>query len=496
MKFEEFKKYKKIAESRDPKLLGSYPEAAKIYQWMEDNERIDEGFWGAIWSWLKRNFSPTAMKLHKLADEYEKELTAEIQAEYGKLKNAKDLNSKFRRSFAGRIADDIEDKMELIASDDDDYRELVRTLVNKKKLKVKKKMLVEFSNKMDPEDVEELENDTDSEIRSADAAYNSAIKKISRDKQEIFREATSKLNSKISSDKSKYGALGFTTTEKVQELIKIIIYYQNALADTGKDDFTIKAMEKTLAAFLKFVTEGSKKLEGPKVSKNEATAAIVKATLSLMKAEKPQPIEKLGAQVYKKAEDSVKGKKSASTEKDDEAEPATVGSVKDEVTTPETTEIITKVEVEKTIRKAEDETEKSEPTTDDVIKEIEDSVKTYFENEKDTFKEELSDKVKAFNKLSDSERMKIAKEYNYFLGSDNKLTLPKDSDMIILFKNLIEVAGMIVPYFNLQKGKRSRAFYLTTSYMFEIYGVRKNIAGEVDPADIAKIVNNIKEKYK
>ena len=490
MKFEEFKKYKKIAESKDPQLLGNFPDAAKIYQWMEDNDRIDEGFWGAVWSWLKRNFSITARRLHSLADEYEQELTAEIQAEYGKLKDAKDLNSKFRRSFAGRIAEDIEDKMELIAADDDDYRELVRTLINKKKLKVKKKMLQEFSGRMDPEDVGEIDGEIDGDLRNADSAYERAIKKISRDKQEIFREASKELSTKISSEKSKYNEIGYDTTEKVQKLVQLIIYYQNALSEQGKEDLTTKSIQKTLANFYKFVIEGAKKLERGSIKKDEAVAAIIKATEYYLKSEKPQPLEKLGAAVFKMAEDDVKGKGTPAP-----VPAPVIDKVEDEVTTEVTPVVMTDKDVDKTITTAASDTGEDKPKVEDIVKEIEDSVKTYFDTELPALREELSTKVDAFNSMKVEDREKKMEEFGYKNVAGDKIPDPTVEDMKSLFSDLTKVAGAVVPYFGIEKGKRSKAFYLIINFMFEIFAIKKNTTGTLTSADIDLIAKSINQKY-
>jgi hypothetical protein len=496
MKFEEFKKYKKIAESQSNESFESFPDAAKIYAWMEETGRIDEGFFSAIWNWLKRNLSPTARKIHNLADQYEKELTAEIQAEYGKLKNSKDLEAKFRRSFAGRIAEDIEDKMYLIASDDDVYRELVRTLVNKKKLKVKKAMLEEFSGKMDPEDVDDIRSDVDRDSKTASEDYEKSLKGAMSKNPDVFKEATEVLRKKITGA-SAYIALGYDNSEKVQRIVGILLTYQNQLAEQKKADFTTKAIEKTLKSFLDFVMAGARKLEKGKVTKEMAIKFIVKATEEMMLDDKPVVFSKMESQVYKKAEEKAKeavAKEEAVKPKEEKGSPAEEeDKAKEEVTTEYTPDILKDDEVEKTVHFAAEETD--DATEEEIVKEINDGVKEYYTDNGKTLLEDLNKKIEEFNNQEEKDRIKQMGSFEYSLNYKHLLDKADMRDMEVLYKNLIYMAGSIVPYFNFKKGKRTRAFYLTLSYIFEIYAVKKDPTGKLSPSDAEAISANIKEKY-
>lgn len=498
MKFEEFKKYKKIAESQDTKILESFPDAVKVYAWMEETGRIDEGFWSAIWNWLKRNLSPTARKLHNLANEYEKELAAEIQAEYGKLKNSKDLDAKFRRSFAGRIADDIEDKMNLIAEDDDVYRELVRTLINKKKLKVKKAMLQEFSGRMDPEDVDYHTTGISDDTKKNNEEYEKALRGAMSENPEVFKEATEALRKKITGV-SAYVALGYDDSTKVQRIVGIMLTYQNGLAKQGKADFTTKAIEKTLKSFLDFVMAGAKKIEKDKVTKEMAIKYIVEATEEMMLKDKPVVFSKMESQVYKKAE--IKAQEAVKkTEPTKEPEVGTESEeedkAKEKVTTTHTEEILSKTEVDTVVHTASTETGKDTPTEEDIIREINDGAKEYFEDNGKLLLDELIKKVDEFNTQDAKERDSQRGKFEYTLDAKGLLGKPTIKDMESIYKNLVYMAGSIVPYFNFQKGKRSQAFFLTLDYIFEIYAVKKETDGKLTKADAEAISANIKEKYK
>lgn len=490
MKLEEFRQYKNILES-DVEMLSIYPEAERVYRWMEKTGRIDESFWGAIWSWLKRNFSPTARKLHSLAEDYEKELTSEIEAEYGRLKNSKDLESQFRRSFAGRVADDIEDKMLLVAGDDDDYRELARVLVNKKKLRVKKKMLVQFSGRMDPEDVKGLEDEIKRDMDKAESDYERVVMKISRDKREQFKEISQDLHNRIIGTKRKFEELGYTSNEKIERLVRMVIYYQNALEVQQNGSFTVKASRKTLDDYLTFVLDIAKKLERGKVSKDEAILATVKAAEYYMKSEKPQTFDKMSAAVFKRAEDKLKAESESNSSTDSEEDEA-----RERVTTSHTEDIMSRSDVEAAVDDAAEDTGKKTPSADEIVQEIKASVRDYFSQRATSFREEIALKVQHFNGLSTEERKKSVSKLDYELDANNKLSRPTVEDMEVLFKNLVQIAGAIVPYFNIDNGKRSKSFLLALDYMFEIYAVKKDPTGKLLQADIDTILDNMKEKYK
>jgi len=141
MNIDEFNKYKRIVESSTFEMLDGNEEAMRVYNWMEESGRIDEGFFGAIWSWLKRNFSPRARRIYRLADDFGIELKKEMEAEFGRKADSKDMAAQMRSSWAGRISGDIQEKMQIEAGEDDDYRELVRLLINKKTLEGKREML-------------------------------------------------------------------------------------------------------------------------------------------------------------------------------------------------------------------------------------------------------------------------------------------------------------------------------------------------------------------
>ena len=504
MKFEEFKKYKMMVESQDTELLQQYPEAEKIHAWMEETGRIDEGFWGAIWSWLKRNLSPTARKLNNLADEYEKELEAEMQAEYGKLKNSKDLDAKFRRSFAGRIAEDIDEKMDIVAGDDEDYRELKKNLINKKNLKVKKKLIKELIGRIDPDDLDpetqELYKRTGVELDDATRKVDSSFSKINTQNPETVKQASEALRKRMSGEKI-YIEMGYDSADKVQGIIKKLLVYQNSLATLGAADFTVKAVETTLKNFREFIIAGAKKLESSKLPYKNAILLIVEATEKRLVKDKPVVFSKMQSEVFKEAETKAKeltktstgtpetpsGESTELTEPEKKAEKAATG--------PLTTTIIEPKEVDDTVKQASTATGSPKASESEIIKELDDAVKTYYKDNEGFFLTEVTRKVEEFNKLSEADRNKQKGQFEYVLNNEKKLDLPNAKIISSLYKNLLQVAGKVVPFYNLEKGKRSKAFYIVLDFMFEIYAIKKTDTGDLSDDNIETLAANIKEKY-
>jgi hypothetical protein len=500
MKFEEFKKYKMMAESENTELLRQYPEAERVYQWMEETGRIDEGFWASIWSWLKRNLSPTARKLNNLADEYEKELEAEYQALYGKFKNSKDLDAKFRTSFAGRIAEDIDEKMDIVAGEDEDYRELKRNLINKKNLKVKKKLINELMGKMDPDELPgsgfpEALTKTEREEKDADKKLEASFSKVTTQNPDTAKQASEALRKKIKGQRD-FIEMGIDTDSKVQELIQKLFVYQNSLTELGKADFTVKALEITLKNFRDFVTAGAKKLSSNKISYDKAIELIRKSTEKRLMDNKPVVFSKMQSEVFIEAEEAAKketegtgttGTGTGASTPETEVEKQSTGPLTGDVLKPEEIKNAEEIIVSHVGEEA---------TKEEIVKELDGAVKIYFNDNKKLFMSEVTKRVEEFNNLSDKDRATQQGNFEYELNTQKKLDLPTATTIESLYTNLLQVAGKIVPYYNLEKGKRSKAFYFVLDFMFEIYAIKKNDTGSLSDADIETLAENIKEKYK
>ena len=193
MRLENFRKYKKLIESGEADM--SDPTTIKVYEWMTayDLVPINEGLWGAIWGWLKRNFTPTASKIHKLADEFAQELEEEYRAEFEKQSGSKDLASKLRTSYGGRLSQDIEEKMRLAAGDDSDYQELVRTLVTKKTYEVKSRLLDEYQEKLEPEDYADIKSEIGKASEDVEKEYDDLVSKLSSDQKKDTKKISAEL---------------------------------------------------------------------------------------------------------------------------------------------------------------------------------------------------------------------------------------------------------------------------------------------------------------
>jgi len=495
MKLDEFKKYRKIAESAN---LQEYPEAERIYKWMEESGRIDEGFWGAIWSWLKRNFSVTARRLHKLANEYEKELTAESRAEYGAMKDSKDLAVKFRKSWAGRVSDEIRDKMDIIASDDSDYRELVRTLINKKNLEVKTAMIKEFSGQMDEEDIDNVKSWLSKETSDAENAYSNAVRKLSKTKEGSFKTVSLALNKKINAKRKTYSDIGIKTTKEIEDFISMIIYYVNALSEKNdKIELNEKTANIIMNNYLNVVIELSKKVETSEISKEDAIDAVRHSLDKALKSNKPEEIDKLKSQVLKEASDSLSQKKGDDNDEDTEDDDEALKAVKPKVTNSNTSTIVKDDDVDTAIQTAAGDTGKQSPSKDEILKEIESSIKKFLSKNSKRYTTKLNDRITAFNNLKEDERIKLAEDKQYNLEADNTLKVVNEHTFQLLIKNFISMTGAIVIYSKLNnEDKIERSFrIILNNFLFEIYAVKKDINGDITSKDASVIIDNIKQKF-
>jgi hypothetical protein len=160
MKIEEFAKYKKLIDSGETLDDDRF---YQVYEWMENSGRIDEGLWRSVVSWFKRNLSPKSRRLYKLANEYENELKSEIQAEWSSITDRKDFYARVKKLSGMRMSRDLEHRMDILAEDDPDYRELVRILVNKKRLAAKRFMTEKF-NKLGDTEKKKLRADIENDL--------------------------------------------------------------------------------------------------------------------------------------------------------------------------------------------------------------------------------------------------------------------------------------------------------------------------------------------
>ena len=220
MKLDEFIRHKQEIETLDISESLTDKDALKVYSWMEETGRIDEGVLGSVWSWLKRNFSPTSRKLHNLADEFGVEIKKEMQAEFDRREDSKNLAAKMRASWAGKISGDIKDRMDIIASDDDDYRKLVTYLINKKTYAAKREML----KYLDTVDASEIGKKLAKDERDNDTEGRKVIQSLTRDGLQKMNDLISHLRKEVDKYRNILG-VRFKSNSESEKFIKLVVEY-------------------------------------------------------------------------------------------------------------------------------------------------------------------------------------------------------------------------------------------------------------------------------
>jgi hypothetical protein len=482
MKIEDFKRYRMIIESE-----GSIPneDAAKVEAWLRNTGRLDEGVWSSIWSWLKRHFSPTARKLYALADQYEAEYTAELRAEWTK---TKDLASKVRAGSYAKLSRDIEDRMDIIAKDDEDYRMLVKVLINKANLKVKKAMLVEFTGKIDDDDLISSETTKLSrEEKEAERKEKEIIDKVSKAKAVKWEPIIDFMRKKIDENRSFYAQIDITTTEEKTEFIKTLCFYVDKLAEkTSSIKFDEKTVYNMSKKYVELVNELYRKLED-RLSKPKAIKKIKSVLKSLMLQEKPIAFERLKSDVLSTIERELKDGESSDSKSDGDTTPDDLSA---EVVTPDT-EKVAPVPVPDMVDVAKDNTGKTKPSPKQVDEEVIEKVKTYFNNSSDHFQEDLITKVKEFNN-SDAKQKEILKDkFDYSVDSKGNLPEPTQADTVALLHDFVKIAGKLIPYYLYNEKNAKFASMAVAEYLFQIYAIKKDVNKRLSDADSDSILKAI-----
>jgi len=490
MKIQEFAKYKRLVESRDPELLQGNEKAMKVYSWMEESGRIDEGFWGAIWGWLKRNFSTKAMKIHKLADEFGVEIKKEMEAEFAKQEDPKDKAAKMRVSWAGKISGDIRERMDIEAGDDNDYRELVRHLANKKTLEAKK-----FCLKYLDEEYATVEK---RKIGKAEKENEKALKRtyssLTADDRNTVDEMRTFLRKEIERYKSTFSK-AFSKSES-EDFIKSLSVYMFKLAQKypKKTKYDEKFASQTLREIEKFIRESADKLKSSKYSVEDIIKAVFDSLKNLMdNSENPLEMPSLKKQATEDAKDTL--------EKSEEDEESTEKEVEKEVkkatTSPYTSVEMSPEEVKDSIEDAKEKTGEEEPSAKEVVDEIRSEVEDVFQSSNlPVYVSSINTKVEKFNNLKDDQRTEAAKEYDYDLTADFKLKDASQDDVKNMIPVFIDIVGAIVPYYaSIKEDRNKTVIAIVKRYMFEIYAMKKDHTQKLSTAQKDKLIANIREKY-
>jgi hypothetical protein len=483
MKIEQFKKYKKIVESRSPEVLQAFPEAAKVHNWMENSGRLDEGFFGAIWSWLKRNFSPTAIQLHKLADELGSELSKEMKAEFDRKEDYKNKAAQMRSSWAGKMSGDIQERMWIIAEKDEDYDDLVRYLINKETLKAKKANL----QYLDDDDAKVIEDELNKAEKANEKKGDSAYKNLTRDERDKVDEIRKFLKDEVKKYSKVFDILN---DEDKKSFVESFANYTFKISKKYGKAYNVKTIGTYLSDIAKFVENDTRQLSINGISYEDAAKELLKALEYFMDKDAELDIPRLKSSALSRAKQRLGKDDDRNDDKDDEDI-----DVEKEVTTPVTGDILDKDEVDNAITSASKNTGKKNPSSNDIVNEITEHIEKYFEDNLGRFINAINKRVDEFNKKTDSERKSAMGKYEYNLESDNTLKKVSSDDVKVLIKDYITIAGAIVPYYQKKVDTAEIASKTALRLMFEIYAVKKNASGNLDKADIAIIVDDIKTKY-
>jgi hypothetical protein len=493
MNIDEFNKYKRIVESSSFEMLDGNEQAMKVYNWMEETGRIDEGFFGAIWSWLKRNFSPRARRIYRLADEFGRELKKEMEAEFGRKADSKDMAAQMRSSWAGRISGDIQEKMQIEAGEDDDYRELVRLLINKKTLEGKKEMLKYLDKglaKTVGVELKKEQQENDKALKEQQSKFTANERKELEDIRKHLATEVDKYRTTLS--------IAFRDNSSLGKFIEAFSSWMLALSllPKSKVKFDINSVDLNLRDVIRFTESESKRIAGGH-GVNAAISAILNGFIKHFSLPgDPMELSKIKSMVSEYAKDQLESKKDKSKDSDNDDEEDTSG-VKDDLTTDATDTILSDKQVDSGIDIAKKSTDKSKPSDEDIISEVNDYLSTkVLGTNLQHYTDILNRKIVKFNKLPDADRASLVKDHSYKLEKGNILNPVSNNDVKNLLKNFIQIVGEIVPYY-FKKGDEDDRKYLSTVimlYIFEIYAVKKDTTGSIDSVDSARIVKNIKEE--
>ena len=163
MRFQEFKEARDLYLKENVKTEG----LESVYEFLDGrydrDEAINESFLKTIGAWLKKNFSPKAIKIRSLGQDYHNWLSKEFDAEYRE-SDDKEMDRFLSRE---RVSSDIEDEIESVAGDDETYRKLAKQVILTNRIKAKKEFVSKKIGK-DSDIYEKYESQERSSMRKED----------------------------------------------------------------------------------------------------------------------------------------------------------------------------------------------------------------------------------------------------------------------------------------------------------------------------------------
>jgi hypothetical protein len=199
-------------------------ENERLYEFFAEKysnaEMLNEGLFGSMISWFKKNFSPRAAKIRKLGKDYRSWLMAEYGSEY-KGGDSDSALDKFLKSE--KLSADIEEQINAVAGDDESYRDLAKKVILENKIKAKK----DFSTKiLGPNSTVTKKYAAEEDRAIADV--KNIMEDLSKEDTKTFKEQLKELTAYIKKDGKK--------SEIAAKLAAgIMIYLQNRKISELKD---------------------------------------------------------------------------------------------------------------------------------------------------------------------------------------------------------------------------------------------------------------------
>lgn len=479
MNFEEFQKYRFLAENLEPNQLTG--EALQVRNWMEESGRIDEGFWGAVWGWLKTHFSPKANKITKLGNEFADELEKEIRAEYV---DSKSLTATMRRNYGGGLSSEIREKMLIAAGDDEDYRKLVELIITEKTYGAKKNVLEELSAK-DPEWASSQEG---KEITKHIATKHADSVLATSKQYRSLPGANYKSNEAIVNKLQKHFIHErkfrevFKYKDDSEELAKSIAIYLTHASSKGHEISKTKTDAIEIAdEFLKIVLDESAKIANELgKDKHDVIDLVKQCMIDFLKKPNPEQLSKAIPTLKEYVSDADD---SENTKDKDEVEDGDENSIEDLVTTDNTDVFLSNDSVKQGIKNAEEKADNDSPK--EVEKVVDRSVEKFYEANIDEYTKKINAKVEEFNKAPDEKK-------NFSLNKEGKLDPVTPEIVAKLGKEFSYIYGKIIPYYKGFYGDRS-AKSVIADHLFVIYATKKDPDGNLTTEDIDAIVKAIEK---
>jgi hypothetical protein len=208
MRFQEFKEARDLYLKENVKTEG----LESVYEFLDGrydrDEAVNESFLKTIGAWLKKNFSPKAIKIRSLGQDYHNWLSKEFDAEYRE-SDDKEMDRFLSRE---RVSSDIEDEIESVAGDDETYRKLAKQVILTNRIKAKKEFVSKKIGK-DSDIYEKYETQERSSMRKEDDLLDEMSKEALKKAKPVYDDLRDHIkNDRVNEDvaaRLAYGIIKF-----------------------------------------------------------------------------------------------------------------------------------------------------------------------------------------------------------------------------------------------------------------------------------------------